>query len=184
MDRRRCFLLRRLSFDVNRTEHHGEDGVYPVTTAIGAALNIGLNFALIPRFGIIGAAWANAAAYAVQAGLAFRFSQRFYPVHYEYGRISRVVIAAFIAFVVARKLTAMPPALAVLVRGSTVVVVMGALLWVSRFFNADEIRALDGFRHRTKSGRPVPPVETTELAGEIVAVDVAEDANRQLGRNS
>ncbi|MBW8712546.1 MAG: polysaccharide biosynthesis C-terminal domain-containing protein [Acidobacteria bacterium] len=157
---------------------------YPVTTAIGAALNIGLNFALIPRFGIIGAAWANGAAYAVQAGLAFRFSQRFYPVHYEYGRISRVVIAAFIAFVVARKLTGMPPALAVVVRGSTVVVVMGALLWVSRFFNADEIRALDAFRQRKKSGRPVAPVETTELAGEIVAVDVAEDANRQLGRNS
>ncbi len=60
---------------------------YPVTTAIGAALNIGLNFALIPRFGIIGAAWANGAAYAVQAGLAFRFSQRFYPVPHEYGRI-------------------------------------------------------------------------------------------------
>jgi hypothetical protein len=77
----------------------------------------------------------------------------------------------------------MPPALAVVVRGSTVVVIMGALLWVSRFFNADELRALDGFRHRKKSGRPVPPVETTELAGEIVAVDM-EDANRQLGRNS
>src|SRR4029450_8196854 len=39
---------------------------YPVTTAIGALLNIGLNFALIPGFGIIGAAWANGAAYAVE----------------------------------------------------------------------------------------------------------------------
>ena len=32
-----------------------------------AATNIGLNFVLIPRLGIVGAAWANGAAYAVQA---------------------------------------------------------------------------------------------------------------------
>jgi O-antigen/teichoic acid export membrane protein len=155
---------------------------YPVTTAIGAALNIGLNFALIPRFGIIGAAWANGAAYAVQAAVAFRFSQRFYPVRYEYGRISRVVVSAGIAFVVAKKLMTMPPALGVVLRGSTVVLIMGTLLWVSGFFNADEIRALGAFRRRKKTGTAVPSVETTELAGEIVAVDVHEDG--QLGRNS
>jgi len=76
----------------------------------------------------------------------------------------------------------MPPALGVVMRGSTVVLIMGTLLWVSGFFNADEIRALDAFRRRKQSGAAVPSVETTELAGEIVTVDVHEDG--QLGRNS
>ncbi|MFL6279523.1 MAG: polysaccharide biosynthesis C-terminal domain-containing protein [Vicinamibacterales bacterium] len=157
---------------------------YPITTAAGAALNIGLNFALIPRFGIIGAAWANGAAYAVQAALAFRFSQRFYPIGYEYGRISRVMIAALIAFLVARKLPSMPPLAGLISRGAAVMVIMSSLLWVSGFFNADEIRALRAFRSRTTAGSPSARAETTELAGEIVSVDVPEETDRQLGRNS
>ena len=38
------------------------------------------------RFGILGAAWANAAAYGLQAVVAYAFSQRFYPIVYERGR--------------------------------------------------------------------------------------------------
>jgi len=157
---------------------------YPVTTVAGAALNIGLNFVLIPQFGIIGAAWANGAAYAVQAALAFRFSQRFYPVRYEYGRISRVVIAALIAFVVAKKLPAMPAAFGIVVRGAAVVAIMSSLLWVTRFFNADEIRALSALAARKRPGSSSRPAETTELAGEIVSVEVPEGSDTQLGRNS
>jgi O-antigen/teichoic acid export membrane protein len=157
---------------------------YPVTTAIGAGLNIGLNFMLIPRFGIIGAAWANGAAYAVQAALAFQFSQRFYPVRHEYGRVARVVIAALLAFIVARSLPSLRPAAAIVARGITVVVVMGALLWITRFFNADELRALNALRARGRPAVPVAPAETTELAGEIVSVEVPEDTPAKLGRNS
>jgi len=157
---------------------------YPVTTAVGAGLNIGLNFVLIPRFGIIGAAWANGAAYAIQAALAFRFSQRFYPVRYESGRISRVVIAALIAFLVAKKLPVMPAAVGLVVRGASVVTIMGSLLWVTGFFNADEIQALRALRAWRRPGAVMRSAETTELAGEIVSVEVPEEAESQLGRNS
>jgi len=157
---------------------------YPVTTAVGATLNIGLNFALIPRFGIIGAAWANGAAYAVQAALAFRFSQRFYPIRYEYGRISRVIVAALIAFLAAKMLPSMAAPGGLISRGTAVVVIMSSLLWVSGFFNADEIGALRTLRARRKGGSSIAPAETTELAGEIVSVEVQGEADRQLGRNS
>ncbi len=159
-------------------------GYYPVTTAVGATLNIGLNFVLIPRFGIIGAAWANGAAYAVQAALAFRFSQRFYPVRYEYGRVSRVVVSAMVAFAVAKNLPGMPPMLGVLARGAAVIIVMSSLLWLTRFFNAEEIRALNWLRAREGPRSPMPPGETTELAGEIVSVEVPDETTSQLGRNS
>ena len=68
------------SIGLNITSH---TQYYPVSTAIGAAVNIGLNVLWITRFGIIGAAWANGAAYAIQAAVAYRLSQRFYPVRYE-----------------------------------------------------------------------------------------------------
>ncbi len=150
---------------------------YPVSTAIGAASNIGLCVALIPRYGIIGAAWANAAAYAVQATIAFALSQRFYPVRYETGRLLRAVVAAALAFAAAAALPWFPAWAGVLLRGTTVVVVMGGLLLLTRFFNADELRALNALRLRRRPATPAPaPADTTELAGEIVAVDLDVDS--------
>ena len=40
-----------------------------IRTVIGAAVNIGLNLALIPRYGSLGAAWATLIAYAFAAVL-------------------------------------------------------------------------------------------------------------------
>ena len=151
---------------------------YPVSTAIGAGVNIGLNFLLIPRAGIIGAAWANAAAYALQAAVAFGFSQRFYPVAYEYGRVSRAIAAALVAYIAARTWPAMPALAGVLTRGATVIVVMAVLLWLTAFFNAEELRALNALRTRRAPRRGPAPAETTELAGEIVAVDVPDTTFR------
>jgi O-antigen/teichoic acid export membrane protein len=160
------------SIGLNITSH---TQYYPVSTAIGAAVNIGLNVLWIPRYGIIGAAWANGAAYAVQAAVAYGLSQRFYPVRYEYGRLVRAVSAAVVAYAAARLVPAMPPMIGGLLRGIIVIAVMGGLLWITGFFNAEEVRALNALRRRRGAGAPDAQVDTTELAGEIVAVDVRED---------
>ena len=159
------------SIGLNITAH---TRYYPVSTAIGAAVNIGLNVWLIPRFGIIGAAWANGAAYALQAAVACAFSQRFYPVQYEYGRLGRAIAAALVAYAAGAAVPAMSPVAGILARGGTVVVVMTLLLWVTRFFNSDELRALNAVRVRYARRGSAPPAETTELAGEIIAVDLPD----------
>ncbi|MBZ0168809.1 Polysaccharide biosynthesis protein [Candidatus Methylomirabilis lanthanidiphila] len=61
---------------------------------IPAALNIGLNFVLIPRFGMMGAAWATLVCYAVMIVLTLTISQRIYYIPYEYVRISKVILGA------------------------------------------------------------------------------------------
>jgi O-antigen/teichoic acid export membrane protein len=160
---------------------------YPVSTIAGAALNVGLNFALIPRWGILGAAWANAAAYAFQAAIAFRLSQRFYPVRYETGRLVRVASAAFVACVTARALPAPGPLAGVMLRGATVVIVMSGLLAATGFFRPDEIRALAALRRKRGPPSAVPPPpETIELAGEIVAADLPDEelGDPERGRGS
>jgi O-antigen/teichoic acid export membrane protein len=166
------YLMTSIGLNITkRTEY------YPVATAISAAANIGLNVALIPSFGIMGAAYANGLAYALQAAIAFRFSQRFYPVRYEVGRLMRVVAAATLAYAAARALPAMPAFWGVFTRVTVVVVVMAAGLWLGGFFKPEELRVLDRVRRaRTTPGAPItPPADTTELAGEIVSTDLPDD---------
>lgn len=145
---------------------------YPASTLAAAAANIGLNYALIPRYGMLGAAWANAAAYGVQAGLAYSFSQRVYPVRYERGRLTRVCAASVLAFAAGIAVPSLPPLAGVLIRGMVVIGVFTALLWVSGFFKRDELRVLS--RLRPKGSPIAPSSEVTELAGEIVATDLPE----------
>ena len=174
------YLLTSIGLNITRRTQF-----YPIATMTAAATNIGLNFLLIPRYGIVGAAWANGAAYAVQAALGYLFSQRFYPVSYEWGRIASVCAAATAAYVAARLLpsfhlavnarSSLAPVPDLLMRGLTVIVVFGGLLAVTGFFHAEELRGLRSLRRR--SG-PAPatthPPDSTEMAGEIVATDIGE----------
>ena len=149
---------------------------YPVATITTSAANVALNLLLIPRFGILGAAWANAAAYALQAALAFYFSQRFYPIVYESGRLARIGAAGVIAVAAGRALPDMTPWAAAVGRGGAAVTLYVATLWLTGFFRPEEVATLR--RLQRKRGTPpaasVPPAETTELAGEIVAAELSD----------
>jgi hypothetical protein len=48
-----------------------------------------------------GAAWATVLAYAVMAGLGFYFSQRYYPIVYEYARLGKIAAITAVLFGVA-----------------------------------------------------------------------------------
>jgi O-antigen/teichoic acid export membrane protein len=162
------YLLTSIGLNITRRTQY-----YPVATITAAAANVALNFVLIPRFGIVGAAWANAAAYAVQAALGFSFSQRFYPIPYEWDRILRIGGAALVAYAAGALLPVVDPVAGVVLRGGAVIVVFGGLLALTGFFTAAELRQLQALRRR----RPPAAVaaiapDATELGGEIVATDV------------
>ena len=160
------YLMTSIGLNITRRTQY-----YPVATAIAAAANLSLNFALIPRFGIMGAAYANGIAYALQAVIAFAFSQRFYPIGYETGRLARIATAAVLAYLIASALPSMPPLAGVIVRGATVVAIMSAGLWIGGFLKPEELAVLDRVRRARAPSVTMPP-ETTELAGEIVATDL------------
>jgi O-antigen/teichoic acid export membrane protein len=65
-----------------------------VVTGIAAAVNVGLNFALIPPYGMIGAAVATLVAYTVMfVGMTIR-AQQVFRVPYQWRRIVLVIVAA------------------------------------------------------------------------------------------
>jgi len=61
-------------------------------TAAGTAANIALNLLLIPPLGIVGAGIALVASYAIVLALIYVFTQRLFPVRYEWGRLALLVL--------------------------------------------------------------------------------------------
>ena len=64
----------------------------PVPVACAALANIGLNLALIPTLGFLGAALATVMAYGVLWFIGLRLSQRQYPIPYEVRKITIVAL--------------------------------------------------------------------------------------------
>jgi O-antigen/teichoic acid export membrane protein/glycosyltransferase involved in cell wall biosynthesis len=65
-----------------------------LVTGVAAAVNVALNLALIPLYGMMGAAIATVAAYTTMAvGMAW-WSQRLYPVPYQWRRVVTAAAAA------------------------------------------------------------------------------------------
>jgi O-antigen/teichoic acid export membrane protein len=179
------YLLTSIGLNITkRTEY------YPVATTIGAATSIGSNFLLIPRLGALGAALSNALAYAVLAGVSMYFSQRVYPVSYEWGRVARLAVAGAGAWAVAALLPdGLRPLPGVLARGLTVVAVYAVGLYVLGFFNSAELRRLDRIARRVR-GLPEPALipESSSMGGQILTatlpemVDVPEDSRKGRDR--
>ena len=129
------YLLTSIGLNITKQTQY-----YPLATISAAAINILLNFLLIPRFGIVGAAWANGAGYAVQAGARLRVRAALLSRSpYEWGRLLRVCAAARRGRVAAHAAAAhvtlavsarsmLAPLPDLLARGVTVVLVFGGLL--------------------------------------------------------
>jgi O-antigen/teichoic acid export membrane protein len=63
-------------------------------TLSSGVIVVALNFWWIPRFGILGAAWASAAGYGLMLLFVWFAAQRVYPLAYEYSRLAKLSAAA------------------------------------------------------------------------------------------
>ena len=61
-----------------------------ITRGAGAVANIGLNLALIPTYGAMGAAWATMASFGLMAILFYMVNRRIFPIGYEWRRLLRI----------------------------------------------------------------------------------------------
>jgi O-antigen/teichoic acid export membrane protein len=154
----------------------------PLITVVASAANLGLNFALIPRYGMIAAAWTTVIGFAILCVLVYFISQHHYPIRYEWGRFAKLALATAVtlgaAWALAHTLgerTAMPfAALAVreLIKAPTILLFPLAL-WLTGYFTPGERQGLRAFAGRLT--QPSGPVSGIGRASVIHPADALSD---------
>jgi O-antigen/teichoic acid export membrane protein len=139
------YLLTSIGLNITkRTEY------YPLATSAAAATSVVANLLLIPRYGVMGAAWSSTLSYAVLAAAAMGFSQRVYPMRYEWSRVGLVIVAGAATAIAAR--TLVPESLAalpgLLLRGTLVALGYPLLLLAAGFFRPGERERLHALATR------------------------------------
>ncbi len=118
---------------------------FPATLAALAA-NVALNLILVPPLGIVGAGIALVASYLVVLTLMYGFTQRLFPVPYEWGRLARVLLTAITLVLAGELLLPTVGATGFLSRAVIWLLYPLALL-AAGFFTAAERRGLTRLRH-------------------------------------
>ncbi|MBN2572649.1 MAG: oligosaccharide flippase family protein [Ignavibacteriales bacterium] len=68
-----------------------------LVTGIGALVKIGINFLLIPVWGLMGAAFSTLISYMAIAFSQYTISQKFYKTNYEYSKVIKLLVLVFLA---------------------------------------------------------------------------------------
>jgi O-antigen/teichoic acid export membrane protein len=121
---------------------------FPAAAAALAA-NIALNLLLVPSLGIVGAGLALVASYLVVLALMYAFTQRLFPVPYEWGRLARVVLISA-AVVGLGELLLPTDGFAGLALRVALWLVYPLALLATGFFMPGERRSLARLRHPTQ----------------------------------
>jgi len=74
-----------------------QNRMIPVFFLAASALNIGLNFIFVPRYGMWAAAWTTVAGYGLLAATIYFYSERFYPIPYEWRRLIKLLAATLLS---------------------------------------------------------------------------------------
>ncbi|HEU5063150.1 MAG TPA: oligosaccharide flippase family protein [Solirubrobacterales bacterium] len=120
---------------------------FNLPAALGAlVVNVALNLVLVPPLGIVGAGLALVASYGVVLALMYVFTQRLFPVPYEWGRLLRVVLTVAAIVGLAELLVPTEGARGLLLRAA-LLATYPLVLWWSGFFSAEERRWLAHLRH-------------------------------------
>jgi O-antigen/teichoic acid export membrane protein len=111
-------------------------------SGITTALNLGLNFLLIPRYGMMGAAASALASFSFQFVLQILAGSRLYRVPYEYARIGRLVLVGLTLYGMG-SLIAWGSLWTALTGKTLLLICSPLLLYASGFFQPGEV---DRFR--------------------------------------
>jgi len=153
---------------------------FPATAAALAA-NVALNLVLVPSLGIVGAGIALVASYLVVLALMYVFTQRLFPVPYEWTRLLRVVLVSTALVALGELLLPTDGAIGFLSR-TLVWLAYPLVLLASGFFTPGERLWLARLRHpgeifsSLRAMRPVAPGVDGSVPETYEAEQMNEDA--------
>jgi len=118
--------------------------VQPVILSVSAAVNIALNIVLIPRIGMMGAAYSTVISYLIVAAATLFFAQKLYPIDIDAVRLSKLAVCSFVLYLLSLSIKTSGIMTTVLLKG-VLISTLFVFLYFARFYSPDEIRTLRGF---------------------------------------
>jgi len=118
----------------------------PLATVAAATVNVAMNFALVPRYGIMAAAWATFAAFFVMFVILFVIAHRVSAFPYEYRRIMGILGAA--AVVISAGLSVNLSLYADILLKAVILLLFPLALLIGGFLTSDERIALGALARR------------------------------------
>ena len=88
-----CYLILPVGINLEKKTKY-----LAATVGVGAVVNLGLNYLLIPSYGMMGAAVATLSAYLLLPVGTYFVSRRYYPIKYEWGRVAKIFVAAGLVY--------------------------------------------------------------------------------------
>lgn len=113
-----------------------------------AILNLVLNYFLVPKFGMFGAAWATAVGFLAIAIASYFSSQRVCPLRLGVGRATRGLAIAVALYALSTRIGPQPLLFGLLAKG-LLLAGFPLLLWAGRVFSADDLLTLKSLRSST-----------------------------------
>ena len=118
-------------------------------TGVAAVVNVALNLALIPRYGMMGAALATVAAYGVMFLAMTWYAQRVFPTPYQWRRVLTAAATAVALLLLGLEAGGLVAALAFIALYPFALLALG-------FYLPDERRRLSALRRRRRARAPAP----------------------------
>ena len=162
----------------------------PVFFLIASAVNIGLNFLLVPKYGMYAAAWTHVAGFAILAVTVYFYSEKWYPIPYEWGRLLKIVLAAGLTLAAAWGVgwalgqdVYMPYDELVLTTLAQVptLLIFPLVLFATRFFTPGERQKLGRMLHRRRGRAATEPAVATGGAAAASAASGAAAVGAPAG---
>lgn len=139
----------------------------PLISAVAAAVNIGLNLLLVPKYGMWAAAWMTLVAYTVMAIAARYFTGRFFPGSFEDVRLLKLVTLFALVFGAnwGINVVGLPVWAAILAKLVVLGLAGASFLWLDVIAISEVRSLLDRVMSRRKGKR------TTDEARDLAAAD-------------
>lgn len=114
----------------------------PIAVGLAGIANIALNFILIPIFGIWGAAWATFFAYLLSAAIIYYFSNKYYPIKYEFKRLGIIIVSVIVIYSINQLIIEEFSGFYIILIKITLILSFFLLLIIFKFFDSKELSYL------------------------------------------
>jgi O-antigen/teichoic acid export membrane protein len=111
---------------------------YSIINGTAAAINVGLNLIIIPKYGALGAAIVTAISFSICPVFAYLVSQRYHRIRYDFTRISQIVGFTLLFYFLGNLISIDDVYISFLVR-FLLAVSFPVLLYLIGFFDAKEM---------------------------------------------